>query len=84
MSSELFATLQQGLQSLALELTDQQQQKLIDFVELLYKWNRVYNLTAVRDTQQMVRRHLLDSLAVVPYVHGQHIIDLGSGAGWSW
>ena len=81
MSSELFATLQQGLQSLALELTDQQQQKLIDFVELLYKWNRVYNLTAVRDTQQMVRRHLLDSLAVVPYVHGQHIIDLGSGAG---
>jgi len=80
-SSELTRSLQQGLQSLALALSDQQQHKLIAFVTLLHKWNRVYNLTAVRSAQQMVRRHLLDSLAIVPYVHGDSIIDLGSGAG---
>jgi len=80
-SNDLLRTLQQGLQSLALQLSDEQQTQLIDYLALLVKWNRVYNLTAVRNPQQMVQRHLLDSLAILPYVRGQRIIDLGSGAG---
>ena len=57
------------------------QAKLLAYLDLLVKWNRTYNLTAVRDPEDMVPRHLLDSLAVMPFVHGQKLADLGSGAG---
>lgn len=73
--------LDRGLKQLGLSLDDAVQDKLIAYVRLLNKWNRIYNLTAVRDPLQMVIRHLLDSLAVVPYLTGQRIIDVGSGAG---
>jgi 16S rRNA (guanine527-N7)-methyltransferase len=56
-------------------------EKLIAYVELLAKWNKAYNLTAVRDPAEMVTRHLLDSLAVVPHFHGQRTIDVGTGGG---
>lgn len=73
--------LDRGLKQLGLSLDDAVQDKLIAYVRLLNKWNRAYNLTAVRDPLQMVTRHLLDSLVVVPHLTGQRIIDVGSGAG---
>jgi len=54
---------------------------LLAYVALLEKWNRTYNLTAVRDPQDMVTRHLLDSLAIAPYLSGQRVLDIGSGPG---
>ena len=62
-------------------LSDEQKQKLIDFIELLIKWNRTYNLTAIRKPEQMVTRHLLDSLAICPYLRGKSVLDVGTGAG---
>ena len=70
-----------GAESLDLALTDTQEQQLMDFLALLIKWNRAYNLTAVRDPLEMVGRHLLDSLAVLPHLQGQHCLDMGCGPG---
>lgn len=56
-------------------------ERLLDYLELLQRWNKTYNLTAVRDPDEMVTRHLLDSLAVLPFVAGDSLADLGSGAG---
>ncbi len=75
-------TLQEGLARLHLELPPQTQQKLLDYVALVQKWNKVYNLTAVRDADRMLTHHLLDSLAVTPHVASARILlDVGSGAG---
>jgi len=83
--------LREGLAALGLPLSDQQVKQLLDYQELLLKWNRVYNLTAVRDPQDMLTHHLLDSLAVVPPLQRQlalrhpqgsaRVLDVGSGAG---
>jgi 16S rRNA (guanine527-N7)-methyltransferase len=73
--------LRRGLAELKLDLTALQQQKLLDYLALLSRWNRAYNLTAVRDEQEMVTRHLLDSLAVLPHLNARRLIDVGSGAG---
>lgn len=67
--------------NLAQTLEESQQTKLIKYVELLNKWNKTYNLTAVRKPEQMVSRHLLDSLAICPYLRGKRILDVGTGAG---
>ena len=76
------ATLAEGLARLNLALPVDTQQKLLDYVALVQKWNKVYNLTAVRDAEKMLTHHLLDSLAVVPHVAtAQTILDVGSGAG---
>ena len=64
-----------------IEVTDDQSRALVDYVELLVKWNRVINLTAVRDPQQMISRHILDSLSVHEYVECDSLIDVGAGAG---
>jgi len=57
------------------------QAKLLAFLALLNKWNRAYNLTAVRDTRQMVSRQLLDSLSILPFVTADHLLDVGAGGG---
>lgn len=74
-------TLSQGLARLGLALDHDTQAKLLDYLALLAKWNRVYNLTANKTREQMVVYHLLDSLAVVPWLRGPNVIDVGTGAG---
>ncbi|MDO6776028.1 16S rRNA (guanine(527)-N(7))-methyltransferase RsmG [Shewanella sp. 3_MG-2023] len=61
--------------------TDTQQKQLVDFVAMLNKWNKAYNLTSVRDPEQMLIRHVMDSLVVSPYLKGQRFIDVGTGPG---
>ncbi|WP_236207617.1 16S rRNA (guanine(527)-N(7))-methyltransferase RsmG [Pseudomonas tohonis] len=75
--------LSRGAQQLAVELSANQQELLLAYLALLIKWNKAYNLTAVRDPDEMVSRHLLDSLSVVPHVAalGDHWLDVGSGGG---
>jgi len=73
--------LQRGCETLGLALDLRQEKKLLAYLELLGKWNNAYNLTAVREPGQMVTRHLLDSLAVAPYLRGDRVIDVGTGAG---
>jgi 16S rRNA (guanine527-N7)-methyltransferase len=73
--------LQQGCNQLKLPVDTGQLEQLVDYLALLSKWNKTYNLTAIRDEGQMVTRHLLDSLAMAGHVTGQRIIDVGTGAG---
>lgn len=77
----LATALQQGLGALSLTLTEAQQQQLLDYLALLQRWNRTYNLTAVRDAQQMLTRHVLDSLSVLPHLPPGALLDVGAGAG---
>lgn len=70
-----------GINALDMSISEEQTETLWEYIELLAKWNKAYNLTAVRDKKQMVIRHLLDSLVVAPFITGQRIIDVGSGAG---
>jgi len=80
-NQDLQARLASGIASLRLSLTADAVTKLLEYVALLARWNAAYNLTAVRDPAEMVTRHLLDSLAVVPYVTGTTLADLGTGPG---
>jgi 16S rRNA (guanine527-N7)-methyltransferase len=82
-SQVLRSALEEGLQALGLEGDSDFEDKLLEYIELLQRWNSAYNLTAVRDPLQMVYRHLLDSLAIAAYIPGsaQRLIDVGTGAG---
>ena len=86
-TSALLAPLTQGIQALGLSLTDAQVQQLLAYQDLLIKWNKVYNLTAVRDPQEMLTHHLLDSLSVLGALQrhagdrAMRIMDVGSGGG---
>jgi 16S rRNA (guanine527-N7)-methyltransferase len=73
--------LAQGVAQLGVALPGAAQQSLLDYLALLQKWNKVYNLTAVREAPRMVSQHLLDCLAVAPHVGAAAILDVGSGAG---
>ena len=64
-----------------ISLSDRQQQQLVAYVELLHKWNKAYNLTSVRDPNEMLVRHILDSIIVAPYLKGERFIDVGTGPG---
>lgn len=69
------------LEQANISLSEQQKQDLVAYVKLLDKWNKIYNLTSVRDAQQMLIRHIMDSIVVAPYLCGLRFIDVGSGPG---
>ncbi|MBV7538266.1 16S rRNA (guanine(527)-N(7))-methyltransferase RsmG [Duganella sp. sic0402] len=74
--------LKQGIKQLPLQLSEEQVEKLLDYLALLNKWNSVYNLTSVRDPLEMVKLHLLDSLAAVAAFAGaSNVLDVGAGGG---
>lgn len=75
------AILEQGIKDAKLDISAQTQQRLLDYLALMQKWNKVHNLTAVRDADEMVILHLLDSLVVLPFIDAKHLLDVGSGAG---
>jgi 16S rRNA (guanine527-N7)-methyltransferase len=81
LSAQLATTLRLGCETLELALDASQELLLVQYLELMVKWNKAYNLTAVRDAQDIVTRHLLDSLAVAPFVEGERFLDVGTGAG---
>lgn len=77
----LAAQLQSYLAEANITATVEQQQQLIAFVGLLHKWNKAYNLTSVREPEQMLIRHIMDSLVVSPHLEGERFIDVGTGPG---
>ncbi|KFX01480.1 16S rRNA methyltransferase [Pectobacterium betavasculorum] len=74
-------TLDNLLNAADIVISDKQKNLLIQYVEMLNKWNKAYNLTSVRDPQQMLVRHIMDSIVVEPHLHGQRFIDVGTGPG---
>ena len=81
MTSSAQAKLEAGLKQAGLILNEGVRQKLLDYLALIQKWNGVHNLTAVRDPEDMVTLHLLDSLSVLPHIKARRLLDVGSGAG---
>ena len=78
----LATVLRDGIQEMGLDVTSEQQGKLMGYLQLMNKWNAVYNLTSLRDPRQMVTHHLLDSLASVPAFAGaRNVLDVGAGGG---
>ena len=75
------AILESGLASLSIPYSDHQITLLLRYVDLIERWNKAYNLTAVRGRENWLVRHLLDSLAVLPFLRGKRVIDVGTGAG---
>lgn len=80
-ADQLADRLSQLLKQTDLTISAQQQQQLIRLLGLLHKWNKAYNLTSVRDPADMLIRHILDSIVVSPFLHGQRVIDVGTGPG---
>lgn len=81
-SAPLAQLLAEGIDQLGLTLDAAQQDKLLAYVALLAKWNKVYNLTAVREPERMIGLHILDSLSLVPHLHdAKSMLDVGSGGG---
>ena len=72
----------EGLHRMSLNLSDQMIDQLMAYLNLIEKWNRVYNLTAIRERDEMVKLHFLDSLSILNYVEMEHVLDVGSGAGF--
>jgi len=73
--------LEAGMQQMGVEYSSEQRDMLLAYLQLLMTWNRAYNLTAIRDPREMIKLHLLDSLAVLPHLSGKRLIDVGTGAG---
>jgi 16S rRNA (guanine527-N7)-methyltransferase len=77
----LASRLADGIGALGFSIPHETQIRLLQYLALIQKWNQVHNLTAVREPETMLARHLLDSLAIIPYITGERIADIGSGAG---
>ncbi|AUI66725.1 MULTISPECIES: 16S rRNA (guanine(527)-N(7))-methyltransferase RsmG [Glaesserella] len=77
----MLAKLDRLLTQAEISLTDQQKQQLVDFVKLLDKWNKAYNLTSVRNPDEMLVKHIMDSLVVSQHLQGKQFIDVGTGPG---
>ncbi len=80
--TDLAANLADLCQQLPYEVKPEQQQKLLDYLAALQKWNKAFNLTAVRDPQEMLTHHLMDCLAIAPYFAEGSLLDVGTGAGF--
>lgn len=81
MKEPLRQQLESGLKQMGLNFSVPLQQKLVHYIQLIARWNKTFNLTAIRDVEEMVSKHLLDSLVVQPYLEGKTVLDVGSGAG---
>lgn len=81
-NSDINQLLIEGIQSLNLTLPPEALQKVTTYINLINKWNKVYNLTAARSDKELIINHVLDSLSIVPYIKGPEILDVGSGAGF--
>jgi 16S rRNA (guanine527-N7)-methyltransferase len=81
LENDLLTVLKNSLKNCDLIVTDEQQQQLIHYVLMMHKWNKAYNLTSVRDPQQMVIKHIVDSIVVAPFLDKIHYIDVGTGPG---
>ncbi|MCV6621216.1 MAG: 16S rRNA (guanine(527)-N(7))-methyltransferase RsmG [Cellvibrionaceae bacterium] len=81
MSTQLRDRLETGVTKLGLELDSDRIDGLLAYIQLFDKWNKAYNLSAIRNIEDMISRHLLDSLAILPFVEGQRLIDVGTGGG---
>ena len=81
MSDQYRAQLVKGINKQKLDLSDDKIDRLLAYHALLVKWNKAYNLTAVRDPEAMIGRHLLDSLSILPHIDGDRILDVGTGPG---
>ena len=79
--NQLFEKLSHLVAQTSLKLTELQLQQLVQYVQLLDKWNGAYNLTSVRDPAEMLVKHIMDSIVVSPFIKGKHIIDVGTGPG---
>lgn len=78
---DLLSKLTKLLAKADIQLTDKQKQQLVDYVGLLHKWNKAYNLTSVREPEQMLVRHIMDSIVVNGHLKGNKFIDVGTGPG---
>jgi 16S rRNA (guanine527-N7)-methyltransferase len=81
LSAALLAQLNKGIEAMGIVLPESAPQQLIEYLDLLNRWNKSFNLTAIRNPEEMISKHLLDSLAVLPFVGKGRVADVGSGAG---
>lgn len=81
MEAQYRTRLIQGVDALDLQLSEDRIELLLEYLAMLIKWNKAYNLTAVRDPMEMIDRHLIDSLSILPHIADERLIDVGSGPG---
>lgn len=79
--AELKSRINEVSNKIGIIVSAEQNEQLIQYLELLIKWNKAYNLTAIRDPEEMFTKHIVDSLSIAPFIKGESILDVGSGPG---